>query len=140
MLLRVYGTRNPKRLALRSMLPKGKLKSGIVSTKLTKSETFVLWPDIQNKWNATGKSGKQCYSYIFYIVYSWIHLFYSHTIFNLSFHYEATGTHFSFRCVCYFACSSNPRLTCSYITFIIYRFIQVDLFSSRHGKVIAVVM
>ena len=42
--------------------------------------------------------------------------------------------------VCYFVCSSNPRLAYSYITFIIYRFIQVDLLSSRYVKVIAVVI
>ena len=39
------------------------------------------------------------------------------------------------RCV---ACSSNPRLAYGYITIIIHRFIQVDLFSSRSVKVIVV--
>ena len=133
----VYRKSNPKRLALRSMLLKGKLKAGkIVSTKLTNSEASVLWPDIQNKWNTTGKSGKQYYSdiYFFNIVSSWILVLFKCDTY--SFHYGEAGTHTSV----YFACSSNPRLTYSYITFIFYRFIQVDLLSSRYGKVVVVVM
>ena len=39
--------------------------------------------------------------------------------------------------VCYFTCFSN---TYSYITFIIYRFIQVNLLFSRSVKVIVVVI
>ena len=38
--------------------------------------------------------------------------------------------------LCYSVCSSNPRSVYSYITVIIYRFIQVDFLSSQSVKVI----
>jgi hypothetical protein len=55
---------HPKRVAWRSFLPRnceGKNSENKAHWKRNRA-TFVPWPDIQSKWNAIGKSGKQSYS------------------------------------------------------------------------------
>ena len=129
--LKVQWNSHPKRVAWRSLLPRGEIARG------KRNENKARWKQIelhlsrdQTYWASETLEGSQVNSLIHKSL-ALLALEYTYFIpirlsmFRLSGSWDAHNT--SFRYLCYFACSSNPWLLILVTISIICRFIQLYL-------------